>query len=150
MKNITFQIGIISSLIIITLGVLYYFTFFLPHFQNEELERKTAQVNLDRQIECQKNGMNLNNREMAGIEGALVPVFKFSSKLNTCLYKGGSTRFDADNGPSFSGFIKDVYSNKEIVSYVSFTKNGKTEDLVVGGLVSRAEFERQEKELFNE
>jgi len=146
----TISISIVSFLLISSVCIAYYFLIFLPNFKQQELNKSNAEELLKKQIECQKNGLALHEKDLGNMEGALVPNFKFNEKLKTCLYKGGWTSSDAKAGFSISWFIKDVYTNKEIISYTSFTKDGKTEDLLIGGLVSREEFEQKEKELFGE
>jgi hypothetical protein len=122
----------------------YYFGFFLPN-QNLATEK------LNRQIECQKMGTALYDKEFSETEGVLNPTFKFSSKHKTCLYKGGWVNKDAETGNIFlHEFIKDVYLNKNIVIYMQVTDDIGTKDLVVDGMVSRGNFKTQEKELFDE
>ncbi|MFA5871069.1 MAG: hypothetical protein WC842_04295 [Candidatus Paceibacterota bacterium] len=150
MKNNVLKISISITLLIISLSVGYYFFFFLPSYKQDVLSKENTEQMLKKQIECQKIGTTLHEKESGSMEGAFVPTFKFSAKLNTCLYKGGWLSSDATSGTQISWFIKDVYSNKEIVSYTTFTKDGKSNDLLIGGLVSREEFERQEKELLGE
>ena len=132
-------------------SIAYYFLIFLPQYKMQGMAISEKENLLNKQKECQKDGMELHKITMGDvIDDAFVPSFKFNEKLNTCLYEGGW--FDHDNNSTsyITWFIKDVYTNKEIISYTSQTKNGKTEDLIVGGLVSKEEFEQKEKELFGE
>jgi len=150
MKNNLLKTSISIAIVIISLSIGYYFFFFLPNYKQDALSKENTEQMLKKQIECQKNGTALHEKELGSMEGAFVPTFKFSDKLNTCLYKGGWLSSNATSGTQISWFIKDVYSNKEIVSYTTLTKDGKSDDLLIGGLVSREEFERQEKELLGE
>lgn len=150
MKNSVLKTSASIAVIIISFSVGYYFFFFLPSYKQNVLFKENTEQILKKQIECQKIGMALHEKELASMEVAFVPTFKFSSKLNTCLYKGGWFSGSATSGAQISWFIKDAYSNKEIVSYTTFTRDGKSHDFLIDGLVSREEFERQEKELLGE
>ena len=132
MKNNSLKTMITIGIVVVSLSIGYYFVFFLPKIQRNELILK-------KQIECQKDGTILYEKEKKRVEIGedimFSPSFKFSSKLNTCLYKGGFIQ-----GNLINWYILDVYSNKPLAGYTII--NGKEE--------GRNEFEQQSRILFEE
>jgi len=109
MKNNTFKIIITIGITITSISVGYYFLFFLPKSQRNSLMLKN-------QVECQKVGTALfaeSIKKTTMISRVPVePVFKFSSKINTCIQIGGWT-YDTYS----YYFLLNVYSNEILADY---------------------------------
>jgi len=120
--------------LLLAISVAYYFLAILP-------EQNRAATALENKQKCQEAGFELSDRqrqEAEAIAGVVFvdPEFTYNSELQTCFYK--------DTITSSSGvvdrFIKDVYANKEVVSWL--TIEGKTM------LGNQAEFDQAYQNLF--
>jgi hypothetical protein len=108
------QYKYIVALAIIILGVILY-----------QYEKREFLAN---SIKCKQEGMKLFEKELEDLgvgNFPKTPQFQFSKKMNTCLYLGGHSF--ASNGDSFGVYyVKDVYSNKFLASYRSYTIKKET------------------------
>jgi len=121
-----FKIGIMLFFIIALLLLVYY-------VEQSKYHKLT--------IECRNLGEKIGkdlNPPPAG--GKMMSEYYFNPKLNKCFYCGGYTG---------NGFLKetiiDVYTNKEIVSYMAQIKNPDE-----GEIDSRRRFIRLKRLLFGE
>lgn len=125
-KNITKIIVSLSS-ISIAFSVWYYFIFFVPSEKllTRQIEcKRIAQEMYDKSVKQQKLDEDEVNRlgeewdrEFAELSYYTLstPFYKFSKKMNTCLYKIGISQ-----GLSFhtrSCSVIDVYANSKLISY---------------------------------
>ena len=104
----------------ILLAILFYQLSWKPRQESKE--------NLANNIKCQQEGFQLFEKDKLSLtnrDKALIPPeFRFVKELNTCLYSGNFIFYDS-TGSTFLVFIKDVYTNKMLTSYTSFSvKNG--------------------------
>jgi len=107
LKNNWFKIILVCIIIII---LFFLFLFVSSHNKNETLSNN---------IKCQQEGFQIYKTVSDSSKDNLTygnPEFKFSKELNTCLYKGVEISKGKENSYYFY-FIKDVYSNKQLVGY---------------------------------
>lgn len=144
------SISISVSVLILSLSIGYYFAIFLPKVNIQKNNQEMIAKELKNNIDCQNAGMKLYNDDIKSDTADIfyTPNFKFSTKLNTCFYKGG---FMSTDGQATAGFIKNVYTNQEIVGYTTIRdKNGETKELIAGGQVSMKDFQKKSEEIFGE
>lgn len=132
---------ILISLMILFIGgsVFYYHIFYLPKINKQKiLEQKIA--------DCQQLGFKLyeadskKDKELERFSFA-DPEFKYNDSLNKCFYKGGH-----QNNDTIYVFIKDVYTNEVVASYVKF--KSPFDELKEGEQKSRNAFVSKYEEIF--
>ena len=125
-KNITKIIVSLSS-ITIAFSVWYYFIFFVPSEKllSRQIEcKKIAQEKYEKSVQQQKLDEDEVNRlaeewhwEIAesSYYTLSTPFYKFSKKMNTCLYKIGISQGFSVHARSCS--VIDIYANSKLISY---------------------------------
>jgi len=93
------------GILLVSSAVFYYFVFYLPR-TNEERQQRLLETqitdeqgsDLKNQKKCREAGEKLYKKQLetASVSSALVstPQYKFSKRLNTCLYYGGERKGD--------------------------------------------------------
>jgi len=151
LKDNWFKIVITVAILIVAVALGYYFAIYLP-------KEKAEKEYLNNQIKCQQEGVKLYEKEklegekyadsissLERILGYFIygEEFKFNKKLNTCLYKGERYYGITVNFRRY--FIKDVYTNREILVWESSrTLDGDWEN----GTSNEAEWNKKYNELF--
>lgn len=106
---------IIVFTVLLTGLFISYFVFFKIQKEKSQLNEAEKQKSLENEIRCNEMGDKIYQAQLkeVGNGSYLVPQYKFIN--NRCLYKGGYIGTD-----SFSRFIVDVYTNKEILTWFVF------------------------------
>lgn len=138
LKDNWFKIIIAVMAITVGLSIGYYFIFYLPNGNKNQVEEKADQEYVDNQIKCQKAGNEQYKKDVENNEKYRNPnqqvysqssEFKFNKELNTCLYKVET--ITVLNGVDGKGkYILDVYSNKLIFGWFQEYVNNEWEDSV--------------------
>lgn len=120
MKKQTIKIiGFVLPLFLLL--VLLYFLVISPKFKIVQLTKAETVQELKNKKQCFDDGIKSYNlvidSENYFQSGKKLrpfqPIFRYDKDANTCLYAGGF--FYGENEPFSRNFIKDVYSNKDVV-----------------------------------
>lgn len=140
--NNDLQKAVITALMIFSISVGYYFVWHLPRQDKREIaeqERKEEVANMQKceQIASERSKQETKDFSDGGHGSAFNPQYKFDKETNRCLYLSGFI-----SGDTFSQYIIDLYTNKQIVGYIKFG-----EKMMEG---SEYEFKAKKLELFGE
>ncbi len=136
-------ISVLSLILAISIGYNFYL------LSNSESRKDILALQKD----CQSVGEKLFKEDTKDLSKTSVmfnPIYGYNNELNTCLYYGGY--MDSNSAIIYTfKWIKDSYTNKEILSY-----NGTNEssvDLTYCGdscVATLEEFEQRKKELLGQ
>lgn len=134
LKNNWFKLIMALGIVLASVAIGYYFFIYLP-------KESVVKLELENQRKCQQDGFALYNSQLKeqGSGNFGNPEFKFNKELKTCLYKNVYLMKDYANY-----FMIDVYTNKEIVSWIQLEVDGRPKDQ----LGSQQEWESEVKRLF--
>lgn len=145
-----FIITSIFSFLIISLSVTYYFVVFLPKNNQEKLKQQQLAKEQENQEKCREIGTKIYKDDLKDYRNYVVyePKYKFSRKLNTCLYSGGySTQVGSALENDWERWVKDSFTNEKIISVLYLHDLHKNNE---GKIKQIEEFWKKNEELFNE
>lgn len=132
------------GIVIGSLGVAYYFIYFLPDIKQRELNFKQEEINKqdavylseridEKQEKCQKLGKEEYNKEINENSNSATnvigePTYHYNIKLDRCFYQGGIISFPTNNTSVSYYFVKDLESNEEVTNYYSTSANDSIDD----------------------
>jgi len=100
---------IIAAIFMVSLSVCYFLIIYLPQNNRNKLQASQVENCTEMGIKAFQDEQKLNS----SVSEYLNPQYKYSSKFHACLYKSGFI-----NTILKSEYVIDLYTNKEITSYM--------------------------------
>jgi len=119
------------GILLIGIGVFYYFLIFVPNKEEANQIREKNQQNLKNQIECSKLGkIKLKEINDNMFVSAINDEYNYNTQDNNCyLYYRDIFYFKEDKDWSINRYIVDIYTN-ETVAQVNYMGKEKEKEEV--------------------